>query len=598
MKISYFAITLIILAGTLEKAHAFELVSACTSRESLRTGKDEKVTRWMTYYQSFAKKNVTPIMGFSDALYLRKIGMLLKDEAIERDFSEFWVGRVFFQLGIDPLAHQIFRSVYENSPHLVMKTAAFRCMGEIQKRSPDWKVPKDISDLLSAKLTDAHYVDLADAFFLWGIGDPQAAGSIAKKLPELQRTYLLAFAASLKKKYLEASQQLAIFTKYFETIKAEISEKHFMHKYLDSAYLLAGRAYYSLGRYTDSVKAFQSVNKTSNLQIDALSDLSWAYLQADKADDAIGIAIQLRSGALRNAFAPEPLMVAAIALNEVCNYPDSTYFINGFFKDYEPVFKWLKSKSSTLDHYAEVLKALKKQSTVPNKITTEWMRNKEFLTRQLQINDLIGHSKKFQSAQAQAFAEQAKITDSYILDSQKFILDLKKASLALKPGQELDPKFGLAHLKLKRDLRRLTQYYRSSKMWKKLTEGYSRKIPSFKTALIQQIQTGLSEQSSLMLRKLADIKENTYMIEVEIYNGASQDLVFKNAHPNFKADEIDLDKEKAAASEVYSWGRFNKGDLEGEEVWEDELGALKADTSDQCQKKEKYLKLKVRAIEE
>lgn len=573
-------------------SYAFEIKGACTQEESFSTQDTKKPPRWYTRYQAYLKKENTIFMGFSDALYLRRIGLLLNTDAIERDFSEYWVGRVFFQAGLFPLAHQFFNSVYNNTQHAEMKAAAFRCLSEIQKRDPDWLVPKDITDLLRLKLSSQQWEDLADGLFLWGLRNIDSIQVLVPKLPKIHQSYLLALHDALKKKYQSAAEQAKIFTHHFEDIKSDLVKHQFLSRYLDSAYLLLGRSLYSLGRFTDSIKAFQSIQKTSNQQIDALSDLSWAYLQAGQSDDAIGIAIQLRSGNLNNAFAPEPLMVAAIALNEVCNYPDSTYFISAFFKDYESTFKWLKSTPVNFDYYAEVLKALKKQSLVPPKITSEWMKNKAFLTRQIEINTLIEQPKLASALKAQAFTEQQKLTEKYLTESREFIQEVKKATLKLKPQQELDAQYGEQHLKLKRELRRLIHFYHSSKTWNKLTQAYYKKIPQLKADLVKKINHDLKDQTQLIQSKLADLKENTYMIEVEIYNGASQDLVFKNAHPTFSSEKINIEKEKNTASEVYSWGRFQKQDLDQQEVWEDELGTLKADTTDQCQKKERYLKLK------
>ncbi len=77
------------------------------------------------------------------------------------------------------------------------------------------------------------------------------------------------------------------------------------------------------------------------------------------------------------------------------------------------------------------------------------------------------------------------------------------------------------------------------------------------------------------------------------YNGASQDIIWKQAHPDYEAVAQDFRKEDGGtiASAVWSWGRV-RGDLTEEgEYWEDELGTFKADLYDNCASKDRYLAL-------
>jgi hypothetical protein len=97
-----------------------------------------------------------------------------------------------------------------------------------------------------------------------------------------------------------------------------------------------------------------------------------------------------------------------------------------------------------------------------------------------------------------------------------------------------------------------------------------------------------------MHRDLRKIAENNHFIEVEIYSGATQDIVWQNAHPNYKevAKELKTTETRKIASNVWDWGQSDMSLQGSEELWEDELGNFRADLFDNCNSKDKYLALK------
>jgi hypothetical protein len=95
-----------------------------------------------------------------------------------------------------------------------------------------------------------------------------------------------------------------------------------------------------------------------------------------------------------------------------------------------------------------------------------------------------------------------------------------------------------------------------------------------------------------MMNQIEDVAENDELIEVEIFNGASEDIIWQNAHPEYKdeAKQFQADRDKNRA-EGLNWGRM-PASMEGDgEVWEDELGSFKADLYDNCSSRDKYLAL-------
>ena len=554
---------------------------ACLPTEhwELKNGK----SNWLSQYHDFTSRRSSAIYGFSQAIQLKRMSQILNKADFEHDFSEFWVARILFELKLDPLAHQAMKAVFESSDSPDIKSAAFSCMARIQIRSPDWKAPP-LSAIASLPFNEGD----SDVLFLNLLGKEN---SMTRRLSEGHRGFIEGYNALGQKDYAGA---IVGFQAYFHYLETHVDS--FLTRYIDDGHLLLGRAFYSVAKFPDANAQFQKVKKTSNQQIEALSNLAWSYLLNEKYDDAIGLSLQLRSGVFKNTFAPEPVMVSAMALNELCSYPESIHMLQSFAKDYEPIYQWLNANQSRTDGYVLTLKALKNQADVPPKLATEWIRSLEFLTRQKEINSLVSSPEQVSAIEANASKEQKKLTDDFLIKATQFIKEFRVAKIKLKPGETISMQFAERYRVLKKDLRMLSRFYKASRTWRVLAHSYEKKIPSLKLELVSRINHDWKEKNRKLLALLEKIKDNSDLIEVEIYNGASKDLVWKTAHADYAKKEKDLEPKKEAidTAHTWNWGRFLASSIENNEVWEDELGALKANTSDQCGKKEKYLNLKAK----
>jgi len=567
---------LLILFGTQAGASVRD---ACLSTEHWDLGK-KSVPNWLNEFHQFTTQKSSPVLGFTQAVRLKRMSQILNEADFEHDFSEYWVGRILFELHLDPLAHEALQSVYEGTENTDLKKAAFSCLARIQIRTPDWRAPKPATNLSFTE-------DDSDVLFLSLLGKENA---LTKILAPGHRGFIEGYTALSQKDYAGA---IVGFQSYFHYL--ETHSNALLNRYTDSGHLLLGRAYYSVAKFSESAAELQKVKKTSNEQIEALSNLAWSYLLHEKYDDAVGIALQLRSGALKNTFAPEPTMIAAMALNELCSYPDSIRMIQAFSKDYEPSYQWLDQNQDRSDGYALSVSAVKNQAVAPVKLMTEWIRSPEFLTRQKEINALALEPKHLTDIESQASVEQNKLTEDFLAKSSQFIKEYKVAEIKLKPGESLPLEFSERYVSLKKELRKLGRFYKASRTWKTLARSYEKKIPILNGELKEKVNQDWKTKTRKLLALLKRVKDNTDLIEVEIYNGASQDLVWKTAHPGYAGAEKSLEAQKEApdAAHTWNWGRFLASSIEDTEVWEDELGALKADVSDQCSKKEKFLKIKV-----
>src|SRR5262249_10091304 len=111
--------------------------------------------------------------------------------------------------------------------------------------------------------------------------------------------------------------------------------------------------------------------------------------------------IALQSGGLRTTFAPEALMDAAMALNELCLFPESLQMIQTFRKSYERSYHWLKdhvgkNAPKRSEHlYPLALGYLKgdNKKEVPERVASEWIRSPIFQARQQSINVSFSQAK-------------------------------------------------------------------------------------------------------------------------------------------------------------------------------------------------------------
>ncbi len=553
---------------------------ACLNTEHWSVSKGNP--NWLKEFHEFTGKRSSPIYGFSQAIQLKRMSQILNNSEFEHDFAEYWIARILFELNLDPLAHQALKSVFQSTSNPDLKKAAFGCLARIQARAPDYKAPPTTA-LVGLNFGEED----SDTLFMSVLGKEN---SLSKKLAPGHRGFVEGFNALNKKNYTDAILGFQAYFKYLETHTNPI-----LSRYQDDAHLFLGRAYYAVAKFNESAAEFQKVKKTSNVQIEALMNLSWTYLLNEKYDDAVGITLQLRTGNLRNAFSAEAVMVAAMGLNELCNYPESIRLIEAFNKDYRPIHDYLTAHAND-DGYVAAVKALKAPGTYPTKLATEWIRSPEFLTRQKEINALLGEPKRLTEIEGTAVSEQNRLTQAFVAKTAAFLQEYRVAKLKLKPGQDLPGQFPTRYLQLKKDLRKLSHFYRASKTWKTLARNYEKKIPGLKLELVAKVNQDLKAKNKKLLATLNRVKDNTDLIEVEIYNGASQDLVWKNAHPDFEKVSQTLDEEKRAenGAHTWNWGRFLASNLENSEVWEDELGAVKADVTDQCGKKEKFLQLRLK----
>ena len=573
--------------------------NACGNKESwYYSGNINK--EWRTLYHSYAHKRLVPVRGFAEAMAMRRIA----DNKEARAFAEYWAANSLYRAGLVHVAFYGF-SVLASRPvdeeTIGVQTAALECLNRINYQYPTLEIPDSVTAKLSEYKANSTRHAAANSFLRRQIATGRPAAEIKKTLSLLKDAgyyhdmaeFLVAVA---QQKYKDAVP----FAKAL--LKDPPSLPEYISRYVDTLRLLYARTLFSNGEYVDASKQFQLISKNSNDLAKSLSDLAWAFYRARDHAQAIGTGINLQSGIYRRTFTPEGPMIMAMSYNELCHYPDSLKAVEYFRKNYETPYlwldKWQKTQGSLYEQAILFLKKDPKAKSIPDRVASEWIRSPLFIARQDEINLLIEENKKAMALGIQAASIQRQMGNELLA----FILNFKphyeksKKEAALK-RQPL-PNGMIADLaKLKDMVSHYMRMRKAAKPFRMILANNRPRAAESRVRLTQQIESSLQTISKRMYAQLGDIADNLHFLEVEIYQGATQDIIWQNAHPDYKKIATQFEKKERSvnAQNTLNWGQVKASDGEDQEIWEDELGAFKADLVDNCTSKDKYLSVKRKA---
>ena len=588
-----------------------ELSQVCQDSE-LWNWTDAQVLPGKPWREEFAQsltRQGSKIRGFSEAIALRRISQ----QPLDLAFSDYWISRMLFSIGLYHLAEQGFSTLIQRSPTPTIapfQTAALGCINVIHRSYSAIPVSTQITSHLALldSLNRGRPTETRAIFW------ESALNLIieAKKPSQAQSSQLLAILndagpfenvglalAALQSGDLKAAQ--VSFNKLFQP--SEIDKIHALNPKwdidLDLFRLLASRVSYELGNYSEAIQYDLKINSKSNFRIQALSELSWAYLMLGKYREAIGTSLTLQSGPLRQTFAPEATMVMAMALNEMCRFPESMGAIQSFKKKYRDLYFWLKNRIanfSEAETYRQLIAFARRQphSQIPAIIGTEWIRSPRFIADQERINLSFQEKHQLDLFSQKGKTEQRLATLQLISEARKLRLRAKEMSQNATLRESAQAEFLRSFGQLRENLVHLKRLRTGSVYWRKIVKSNESRGHTLREAMNREISLEVHHLNQRMLSQLEEIAENQDLIEVEILNGASEDLVWRNAHPNFQAlsARINSQDKTTETNTTWNWGSTKIGAEESGEIWEDEIGSFSADLSDQCENKDKYLQIK------
>ena len=536
--------------------------------------------------------------AFSEGLALRKFAR----SAESRLLGEYVISRALYEAGMVHAAFTGFGLVAARIPSEGtdgVQRAALECMGRISAKLPSLR----ISPRLVARMGEhGRSSEIIRELALRYLRQALAAGRSEAELEAVFASFVsdparLAFARALlaarKNDHAAVISQLEKIVPTTAPLNGALSHApRGVHG--DHARILLARAYYKAGRYAQGIRQLKAVSRGSNDFAGALSELSWHQLMYDRPGDAIGTAVSMQSGGFRKTFTPEPLMVMAMALNELCQYPDSLKAISAFKHNYEKPYRWLKDSSAGMNYYKETIKFLKRESRVPERIGSEWLRSPVFIANQEEINLIIVERGASLGLGRAGGREQKRIASEARQIAAVLKTRIREARIKARPGAGLPDDIRSTLGRLKALVIAHQRMQSAAPVWRAILGAQERQAPVLEAGLIAGVNSDISVRNKRMLALLDDIAENNQLIEVEIFNGASQDIIWQNAHPDYKALARKMTKANQDSSEgkVWDWGLTNMlGDEEGE-IWEDELGSFGANMFDNCSSKERYLALR------
>jgi hypothetical protein len=300
------------------------------------------------------KSQERAIRGFSEAIAMKKSA---KTE-VEKWFSEYWISRALYKMNLPHVAYIGFLSITKKTPDaelMPLHAAAMDCLLRLHQEHPSiaFVLPsvESLKVALDTGLEDKYHgltQTIAWDSITAGVQTLIADDRVTPR--EIQGLLQLLDGAgayeALAQGIWSAKQNLHAKTIEYlsEFFKQKVPDS--LVRYEDTAHLLLARAEYSVGQYDVANLEMKAVSRKSNELADSLSELAWSDLMAEKYPEAIGTAMNLEAGGLRHTYAPEAPMVAAMAMNELCQYPDAVNEIQIFKNDYGK--SYLKTSTNRL----------------------------------------------------------------------------------------------------------------------------------------------------------------------------------------------------------------------------------------------------------
>ena len=544
--------------------------------------------------EAFENRLLPPVRIFAEALASRQRA---SSEELKLS-AEYWISQSLLLSGLQHIAYAGFSkmasSVSSGAESAKIQSAAIDAINKIHARYPSFVLPQlvflQIPRLLKLSSVDTEK-SLWEFTFAYLLENPRARKEAAELLAGSGPYAHLAkgIVASQNSEHPTAILELNAFL-IFPAIPG------FLEHFEDQARLLLSRSYFSTGAFSEAALELGKIKKSSNDLAEILSETAWAHLMNEKYGEAIGTAMSLRAGGLRHTFSPEGPMVMAMALNELCQFPESISAIQQFKKDYEKSHLWLSSNTEISNLYPRAIRFLKRKDDVPDRIGTEWVRSPLFISSQEEINLLFQENQSNLLLGKTGAAELKKLGVRVRELASEVKPAIKKERITLKEGERFSPRLMEKIHALKEEISHYKTLRNAATTWHRVLKNHNEKVPALNNSLVRRINQDLKTRTEKMFAKLEDIAENNQLIEVEIYNGASQDIIWHNAHPEYKdiALRMNQDQKSERADKVWDWGQSltSGGTGQSEEIWEDELGSFKASLFNNCSSKQRFLALR------
>ncbi len=514
-------------------------------------GKDERI-RFSETFPEEPRAAAADALSSKKGPEIYKAGFRLAQSKTSwevREVGDFLKARAYYGDGVIHLAYERFMMMLvqplQTGVPIVGRLGALSCIIRIQEAYPTlsfgraaipnliaWLKRPDLDGPGREDFGRALVVRMKEVVNAW---DEREANDIITALGSIKgyALYAQALAAQRNAQYGKA---MTLWERLIE--KDELPSA--FTKDRDTALILYARDLYEAKKYDKAADILRMVPRDSNYLAQAISDLSWSLLQAGKRKEAIGAAFNIQKSLLTRVYAPEAPLVASIALHEMCQYARALKNAVFFKKKYYPVLIWYNKLSPTQKErpYQLLTTALRKKGGVPNLVLLEWLRSPEYRAFQLEANLLFDEKKA-----------------AYVLYSQRLVAE--------KGAQWV-------------------------KEWKTPLPKFYNDVGTRQKEIGKNMNSVLTYLTTRIAKQVAKMAENVQLLEVEIFDHAGEDMVWRNVNPEYQAWLDEQPPESRAKDLYWEWGSMPTDPKVINEIWEDELGWTIGSVQDECKNKEHY----------
>ena len=543
----------LVIASTTASTRASEIISACIpGSESVQWSKNFP-PQWSNLLDDAFSQARGPVMFEKASAIYRSA----KAPYVAREVAEYLRAKSYYVEGAEHVAYKKFLDLSQKelgpAVSVEARVAALECMMHLQNDLPSLIVnnPKH-SDILRRLLQRSDltiYQRRIVAQFLT-IRMKELVNRWDKAEIEVILDALRNEGPFLTYAQLLVVQRHGNYTKAVSFLE-QLLERGKLPKEFDrdreTLVLIYARDLYEMKKYQKSADIVRLIPRDSNYLPQALSDLTWALLMANKKREAVGTAFNIQKSLLNKTFTPEAPLVASIAYFEMCQYARALKNSVYFKKKYLPILNWYKRLTieQTEKPYDLLVSSLRKKASVPNVVLLEWLRSPEFRAVQGEANAV--------------FAERRL---AYNLIAER--LNSEKGSFWVKEWKSP-----------------LVEFYKN-------TKGSQKELGA-------RLNKTLKSANKRIAAGIGRLIENTQLLEIEIFDAAGEDMVWRNINPDYQRWSLAQPDEKRDPDRLWVWGEVPVDPASKDEIWEDELGWTLGNIDDECKLKNKYKQLKVKS---
>ncbi len=568
---------------------------------------------WRDQFKKLTAKKASAAYGFTDSVAAQSEAKTAEAKL----FTFYWRSRAFFERRLVHLALEGFNAIASQNVTrdlLGIQTAALDCLNQIHYLYPSLQMSPKVAENLP---NFAREYDLAQ----WRGENQNVFGEaavilvqslIAEGKPASDAERALALFQRNSPQRLLARGLWNAKERNFDDAISDLNSflkvdklPGTLGRYRDKARLTLARSYHQSGKYDEAVEQLKHISNDSNYTVRILNELAWSYLMKNKYSDAIGIAVNLQKGAFHNTYTPEALVIMAMAFNEICQFPSSFRSIRFFYRNYRTSHDWLTEwynnklkKTPGPDLYKLAVNFVESEKTqVPMPVMSEWLRSPVFISHQEELNLLLDEpsiSRQLRVEQRKEIRELAKQAREMTVKINKKLKEHKEENARLKKEKKPPTPVPAEVKQQLAEVKRARHYFKQFKAamlsFDQIVKNRAKLIEARRKQLLSVVEWDLANRNVRMLSRLRELIETAYLVQVEIYNGASEDIVWKNAHPGYEKFLEKIKKEnRPDAGKVLDWGSVVEVGDQGGEIWEDALDSMKPNLSNNSESKDRYL---------